>query len=408
MLVMPDINPEILVWARLSAGLSMGEAAGKIGLKETKKLAPAERLMLLEQGDVSPTRPQLVKMAAAYHRPLLAFYLQHPPQRADRGEDFRTLPAGNYTSENALIDALVRNVRMRQSIIQATLKEEGESEALVNIGSMRIADGVAAVTTSIVEKLHFNLNDFRSQPRPEDAFKFLRNLVESSGVFVLLMGNLGSHHTSISVQLFRGFAIADEIAPVVVINDQDAKTAWSFTLLHELTHLWLGQTGVSGANAEAKVEKFCNDVASQILLQTNELTEFSDAALTRTALTTHIAEFARGRHLSQSMVAYKLYREGFIDHDSWASLSALFRNQWIQNRNNVREQSREAEGGPNYYVVKRHKVGPSLIQFAKRMLAEGAITTTKAGKVLDVKPQNVHQLISASNGALKTGHALDN
>ncbi|MGA2116875.1 MAG: hypothetical protein ABSH56_19215 [Bryobacteraceae bacterium] len=37
-----------------------------------------------------------------------------------------------------------------------------------------------------------------------------------------------------------------------MINDQDAKTAWSFTALHELAHLWLGQTGSAGRIARIR------------------------------------------------------------------------------------------------------------------------------------------------------------
>lgn len=88
---------------------------------------------------------------------------------------------------------------------------------------------------------------------------------------MLLLGNLGSHHTNISVETFRGFAIADPIAPFIVINDQDARQAWAFTALHELAHLWLGVTGVSGASFEAAIEKYCNDVASEILLPAAEI-----------------------------------------------------------------------------------------------------------------------------------------
>ncbi len=80
-------------------------------------------------------------------------------------------------------------------------------------------------------------------------FELLRKKPEAAGVFVLLIGNLGNYLTTIDLEMFRGFALADEVAPFVIINDQDAKTAWSFTLLHELVHLWLGQTGVSGARA---------------------------------------------------------------------------------------------------------------------------------------------------------------
>jgi len=57
------------------------------------------------------------------------------------------------------------------------------------------------------------LIEFRAQPRYLDAFKLLRHRAEEVGVFVLLQGNLGSHHTNIGVETFRGFALSDDIAP---------------------------------------------------------------------------------------------------------------------------------------------------------------------------------------------------
>src|SRR5690606_25240576 len=102
-------------------------------------------------------------------------------------------------------------------------------------------------------------------------FAYLREQAERAGVYVLLIGNLGSHHTSLDVEMFRGFALADEVAPFIVINDQDSEKAWAFTLLHELCHICLGQTVVSGTSAANAVEQFCNDVAGRFFLPRDEV-----------------------------------------------------------------------------------------------------------------------------------------
>jgi hypothetical protein len=62
----------------------------------------------------------------------------------------------------------------------------------------------------------------------DDFFKQLRTATETLGVFVLLVGDLGSYHSALSEEVFRGFALADPVAPFIVINDHDARTARSF------------------------------------------------------------------------------------------------------------------------------------------------------------------------------------
>ena len=399
---MPRINPEILVWARESAGLSQEEAVKRLGIKDARGVNPIQRLAALETGEREPSRPMLLKMSKQYRRSLLAFYLPRPPERANRGEDFRTLPRGHSESDDALLDALVRDIGARQSTVRAIIADDPDAKELNFIGSMHIRDGVSAVAASIRETLVFDRDAFRSAPTPEQAFTLLRERVEAIGIFVLLAGNLGSHHTSLDVESFRGFALADGIAPFIVINDQDSKAAWSFTLLHEVTHLWLGKTGVSGSTAGSRLERFCNDVAGRLLVSSSELDEFSRASDQDTrSLGQQIAAFASARNVSATLIAYRLLRAEILDDDAWTQLSDTFRRQWLQQRSDRRERSREQEGGPNYYVVRRHRVGKALIEFVRRNLAEGDLTTVKAGQVLGVRPKNVYPLLQPDAGRLR-------
>ena len=392
---MPRVNPEIMVWARKEAGLVPGDAIQKLSIREAWGVPPLDRLAAIENGETEPTRPMLVKMAKAYRRPLVTFYMSRPPVKGDRGEDFRTLPDDYAVEADAILDTLLRDIRARQSIVRAVLEDEDEAKPLPFVASKAITDRFHDVAVSIRDTLDFELNAYRQSATVEQAFAYLREKAEDAGVYVILVGNLGSHHTAIDAKIFRGFAIADEVAPFIIVNDQDAKPAWTFTLLHELTHIWLGQTGVSGASAERNIEKFCNDVAGELLLPAAELRQLAAAigqGFNETAAV--IGEFARTRKISRTMVAYKLFRNDLIDDQAWQGLTNLFRDQWRQNRAAERVRAREGDGGPNYYVVRRHRIGAALIDLVRRMTASGALTTSKAGKVLGVKPKNVEPMIS--------------
>lgn len=391
-----NVNPEILHWARETAGLDLDSAAQKLQIGATRSQTSAERLLAYENGEAMPTRSLLLKMAKSYRRPLLAFYLAEPPARGDRGEDFRRMSEDMSPASEGLVDALVRDVKARQSIVRAVLEDEDEAERLAFVGSMTIDHGTEAVGESIRRTLQFDLVQFRAQHSAAEAFSYIREQAESAGIFVLLIGDLGSHHTALSVNTFRGCALADSIAPFVVINDQDAKAAWSFTLLHELAHIWLGQTGVSAAIVEAGIERFCNDVAASLLLSPED---FQHLVVPETAslevLVEQLNVFATERNISRTMVAYQLFRRGVIGSEQWYALQAEFRRLWMESRTDQRLAARRREGGPNYFVIRRYRAGRALVSLVSRMTKSGALTSTKAAKVLGVKPRNVFDLMSA-------------
>lgn len=398
---MAKINPDILRWARETAGLSLDEASRKLGIKDTQRISSVLRLTALESGEMAPTRSLLLKMAKQYHRPLVVFYMSKPPRKGDRGQDFRTLPREFSVESNALVDALLRDIQARQGIIRAALEDEEETEPLLFVKSMRMDDGVLALSESIKKTLKFDLREFRRKNSSQNAFNYLRSCAESIGIFVVLVGDLGSFHTNIDLESFRGFAIADDIAPFIVINDQDSKAAWSFTLIHELAHIWLGQTGVSNLSYEKRIEQFCNDVASEFLLPKEDLSQLMiNDKFDFNEIDLKINDFAEERKLSNSMVAYKLLRTGVINKEMWFKLSQSYKNCWDQAKRKQRIERSEKKGGPNYYIVRRYLLGTCLISTVHRMIEGGTISATKAGKILGVKAKNVQKLME-SNGSLK-------
>jgi hypothetical protein len=200
-------------------------------------MTTVDKLTAFESGAIDPSMSLLLRMSKQYHLPFLTFYLNKPPVIGDRGEDFRTLPVDFEETEKVNVDILIRDIKARQSTVRETLIDADEEKHLEFIGKHKIEDGVSRVVQTIREFLNFSIDDYRNQPNHKEAFRFLRQKIESQGIFVLLKGNLGSYHSNIPVNVFRGFVLSDDIAPFIVINDQDSESAWSFTLMHEMTHL---------------------------------------------------------------------------------------------------------------------------------------------------------------------------
>jgi Zn-dependent peptidase ImmA (M78 family) len=386
------LNPKILIWARETAGLSVDEAAHALGFKDTRDRTAVERLQSMEAGTEEPSRSALLSMARSYHRSLLVFYLSEPPRKGDRGQDFRRAPGMQPPAYDPTLDALIRDIRGRQGVVKDLL-EQAEPVRVDYVSSVTMDLPPAELAQRITDRLGISLAEFRRQTPVQAAFTYLREKVEASGAFVLLLGNLGSYHTNIPSGVFRGYAIADPVAPFIIVNDQDAPVAWAFTALHELTHLWLGATGVSGGSTDTQIESYCNNVAGEMLLPTPELNELrflSRASLLETVGA--VAQFARIRNISRPMVAYKLLRLDIIALARWRELDKYYEDEWLAAQ--AREASKDKnERGPSYYVVKRHRLGHALLDLVRNSLAEGFLTHTKAGRVLGVKPRNVDPLI---------------
>jgi len=213
--------------------------------------------------------------------------------------------------DDAMLDALIRDVQMRQQLLREALIEDEDYEPLGFVASSRMSDGVGNVTASIRTTLGISTMEQKKARDPGALFSLLRSAAEKAGVFILLLGDLGSHHSYVSEDVFRGFALADDVAPFVVINDNGAAAARSFTLLHELAHLWIGATGISGpllGPPPNATERFCNAVAGEMLLPPEALEWLKTAepggfdfegALSLTQ------DIARAWSVSQGVVTYR-------------------------------------------------------------------------------------------------------
>lgn len=390
---MAGINPEILIWARETAGFDLETAARKIELNAARGLSGAERLAAMEAGDVVPSVPLLRRMADKYHRPILTFYLPKVPAPPELGQDFRTLPDQGDES-NVLLATLLRDVKARQALVRETLEDDDDAVEVELVGSARGIRNAAELGTSIADAIDFDQAVYRARATGEEAFAYLRTLVEAKGVFVLLAGDCGHWSTAIEVGIFRGFAIADRLAPFIVINDQDAKSAWAFTLLHELAHLLLGETGVSSGPPAAGVERLCNDAAAAVLVDQVEVVALQRLLRGGEADINIIGAFADQARISRSMVAYQLFRVGVIDEARWTELRDRFRSLWIAQKDRERERNRGKDGGPNWYVVRRHRLGSAILAVARQGMADGSLTPTRAARMLGVKPMNVYPLLA--------------
>ena len=402
-----NINPEILTWAREIAGLTTDSAAKKMQLTSTTRSTASEKLEAFERGDVRPTRNQLVKISEIYRCPLTVFYLNSPPKIKSLGTDFRTVSEITSVSfeEAATLNAILRDMHVSQEMVRSILEDDEDHKPLDFVQSVSLGNNVKSTVSSIKKLLGVENSGLIGEKfnSPDKLFAFLREKIESTGVFVLLIGDLGSYHSALSEQVFRGFAIADEIAPFIVINNQDALSARSFTLMHEFTHLMLGSTGISGTptseqaiSKDAKIERFCNDVAGEFLLPEEVVSELkltTDKKHVVKEVTAQVTALATRANVGESITLFRLWQSDRISAEIYHSLSNSYERRWLQEKENSRSKiPKQESSGLDYYTVQRYRIGKPLLELVHRNLRENELTHTKAGKILRVNPTSVERL----------------
>lgn len=252
------VKGDLLVWARKSAGYDVPAASAKLGVEP-------DQLEAWEANLGQPSIPQLRKAAALYKRPLAVFYLPERPISFNPMSDFRRLPdvGPNYFSPALTLEIRIAHQR-RELALEMLDNVEEKPTAFTLTASLATKADVAGA--AIREALGINYKLQASWRDELAAFRAWRSRIEGLGVLVFQASRLESDEAS-------GFALWADPLPFMVVNGKDAYPRRTFSLLHELAHLMLHQSGVSDLNANGprahqaeRIEVFCNEVAAAALI----------------------------------------------------------------------------------------------------------------------------------------------
>lgn len=279
-----DVKPDLLRWARERAGFDIAALAKRF-----------PRLPDWESGEARPTLRQLEDFAKATHAPIGFLFLPAPPIERVPIPDFRTV--GNRHIDRLSPDLLdtVYICQQRQEWYHEFARSERE-DPLSFVGSIALADSVETAATRMRTALGFDIEERRQMPTWTDALRQFIGQADALGVLVMVSGVVGSNNRrTLDPDEFRGFALSDDLAPLVFINGADSKSAQIFTLAHELAHIWLGQSALSdvgpASSPSNSVEMWCNRVAAELLVPLRMLREEYNAHAELHAETARLARY---------------------------------------------------------------------------------------------------------------------
>lgn len=190
----------------------------------------------------------------------------------------------------------------------------------------------------------------------------------------------------------QGFAIADSYAPFIFINSDDWEAPQLFTLVHELAHIWIAETGISNEieldvnkKKTHPVELFCNEVAANALIpidfinRTGNNTFNSAKEVFRISKRLGVSTFAfLVRALNLKLISYEQYKE--LKQDATFEYEAFLRRA---EEKRIKQKSQEKKSFPSPYLLRLNKNGRLFTQIVLDSFRGGLIGATIASDLLN-------------------------
>ncbi len=380
------ITPNVLKWARETARMTEEIAASKVSVS-------VEKLIDWEKGRQQPTIKQAQILAKAYRRPFALFFLPEIPRDFQPLQDFRKKDAKPLGTASIFI---IRELQQKQAWIRDVSIENGQTK-LSFVGKFSIKDHPQKVASNILETLAINPANYQSDHPIKEWIK----AAESIGVFVSRTSFIHSKLT-LSAEEMQGFAIVDPYVPFVFVNSEDWNAPQLFTLVHELAHIWISESGVSNEIAAEindkdkfhPVELFCNQVAANALMPIEVLNTidpkmfYNSNEVYKIAKTLGVSSFALLFRVFQlKLISLKVYNalksEAEINYQSFIEKEAV-----------KKLKQKESSGGPNPYLLRLNKNGRLFTQIVLDAFKGGVVESTQASLLLNT-PVNKFSFLEA-------------
>ena len=365
------LQPDVLRWARERAGFDPAELAGKLQVKP-------ERVQEWERsGEI--TMAQVRKLAQRTYTPEGYLFLDAPPVDSMPIADFRTVGDRPLARPSPNLLDTIYQMQRRQDWMREELLIE-EADPLEFVGAFSGSTDFEDVADGIREALTLEPGWASRNPTWDSALRFLRNRIEEAGVLIFINGVVGNNtHRRLDPDEFRGFALIDEYAPLIFINNADFTSAQMFTIAHELAHIFVGAEGVSNFDAllppDHATENICNSIAAEFLVPHADLAELwqtigDDAEPYR--------RIARQFKVSVIVAARRMFDLGLIDRETYFE----FYDKYLADE---RRQKESRAGGGDFWNNQNVRLGRRFGAAVARAVKEGRLLHREAYRLTDLR-----------------------
>jgi Zn-dependent peptidase ImmA (M78 family) len=359
-----NINGNMISWAINRAGFDMQEFIAKhAGVQDWI------------DGTKKPTVKQLETFSKRVYLPFGYLFLPEPPQEKLPIPFFRTLNGhGNATVSINVYDTILL-LQQRQNWLSDYLRDN-DFRPLNFVGKYRKSNNVTQIVADIRNTLNLTEEWASNYGTWEEALSSLIYRIETIGVIMVFNGVVENNtHRPIPVEDCRGFVLVDELAPFMFINNSDGKAAQMFTIVHELAHIWTGQSAGFDFRrlqpANEPIEILCDKIAAEFLVPENSF----KAVWTQRPDTKYVARYFK---VSEIVVARRALDLGVINKPQFFKFYNEYSNREFSKKEN------QSSGG-DFYATTRKRLSMTFAGHINNAVKSGQLLYRDAYKLTGLK-----------------------
>ena len=386
---MPTVNvkiqPTIISWAMSQT------SEEQLG---TKLLSNIQQWL---NGTKTPTFNQIETFSRKANIPLGYFFLQTPPVEDIKLLEYRTVDSIELANPSRnLIDTINEMERVQDWMRE--YRQDTGFDALPLVGRLKGQTEPKQIAEKIRADLNLGLEWYAHYKNPAESFKYIRGLLDESGVVVMLNGIVGANsHRALSIDEFRAFAIIDEWAPLIFINSADSQGAKLFSLFHEITHIWFGVDDLYNDRKNSPhvqpLEVICNAVASELIAP---LDVFLDKwrYLSELDKRERISLLAKTFKCSESVIARKAFDTNKISKKMYNDVVA----EGIEAYKTQKDS--KGSGGGDYYNTAKSRLDGCFVRALCESITSGRTTFTEAYRLTNTNRKTFPEVAMRLGGGI--------
>lgn len=331
-------------------------------------------------GEKYPTFKQLFSFSKKTNIPFGFLFLKSPPLIDEMNVEFRTINQKLHASLSKNLRDTLLEMERRKSWMSEYSKKNGFREIEYDIS---ISYDDTPILAAQKLRTYFNLDDFWQDGFKTQylQFKFLRKIIESKGILVMMNGIVGDNtHRVLDIEEFRAFALNDNYSPLIFINRNDTFGGMIFSIVHEFYHLIIDKNNddILLEDDTIENERKINSFTAEFLVPSNILSQVFEP---EGDLFREVDRLADSFNVSTSVIAIRLYKLGLIDVEMQNKIIRDAKYYFNLSKN----QRENQQTGGNYYNTKASRISSRFYISVIHQAETGKIQYTEAFRLLNLK-----------------------